>query len=239
MFGVDAPEWKFIAPRSPWWGGWWERLVRSVKLALKKSVGVSCLTRIELETTLTEIEACVNSRPLTFVGDTCDSVTPLTPAHFLIGRSAGVKVEVQDEVQSCSLSPSQYRDRYEVVQQRMNLFWSRWSNDYLRALPPVVPGSKTQSYLKVGSVVLIKDENLPKIKWPLGKIIELHPGRDNIVRSVTLKTAKGVIKRSIQCLRDLEVVAQDIPCKQEDSKLEPVAKSKYGRVLKPGVKYSV
>ena len=37
-------------------------------------------------------------------------------------------------------------------------------------------------------------------------MIELHPGRDDLVRSVTLKTAKGVVKRSIQCLRDMELV---------------------------------
>jgi hypothetical protein len=38
-----CPEWKFIAPRAPWWGGWWERLVRSVKSSIKKSVGLkSC-----------------------------------------------------------------------------------------------------------------------------------------------------------------------------------------------------
>ena len=49
-------------------------------------------------------------------------------------------------------------------------------------------------------------DNTPKIKWPLGRVIELHPGRDELVRSVTLKTAKGIVKRSIQCLRDLELV---------------------------------
>ena len=62
-FGLLSPEWIFIAPT--WWGGWWERLVRSVKSALKKSLGSRCLTKCELETTLIEVEACINSRPLT------------------------------------------------------------------------------------------------------------------------------------------------------------------------------
>lgn len=65
-FSMLSPEWKFIAPRSPWWGGWWEWLVGSV--ALKKSLGTNCLSKCELETTLIEVEACVNSRPLTYVG---------------------------------------------------------------------------------------------------------------------------------------------------------------------------
>ncbi|XP_076044749.1 uncharacterized protein LOC143027355 [Oratosquilla oratoria] len=84
-FSVLSPEWKFIAPRSPWWGGWWERLVRSVKSALKKYLGTRCLTKCELETTLFEVEACINSRPLTYVSDDYNVKNPLTPSHFLIG----------------------------------------------------------------------------------------------------------------------------------------------------------
>ena len=38
-YGHLSPKWKFIAPRSPWWGGWWERLVKSVKSSLRKSLG--------------------------------------------------------------------------------------------------------------------------------------------------------------------------------------------------------
>jgi len=64
-YGPLSPHWKFIVPRSPWWGGWWECLIRSVKSALRKTIGVKCLSKIELETTIQEIEACVNSRPLT------------------------------------------------------------------------------------------------------------------------------------------------------------------------------
>ena len=131
VFGSNAPDWRFIAPRSPWWGGWWERLVRSIKSGLRKSVGGSCLTRAELETSLTEIEACVNSRPHTFVGDDSDSLTPLTPSHFLIGRSAGFQSVMTDKNQPQSLSPSNCRERFEVMQQRMKLFWSRWSKEVL------------------------------------------------------------------------------------------------------------
>ena len=47
QFGHVAPEWKLIAPHSPWWGGWWERLVQSVKSASKKTIRAHCLTRKE------------------------------------------------------------------------------------------------------------------------------------------------------------------------------------------------
>ena len=86
--GTEGPEWKFIAPRAPWWGGFWERVIGSVKSALRKTLGRQCLCRRELETLLQEVESCVNSRPLTFVGDELDSRQPLTPFHFLLGRAS-------------------------------------------------------------------------------------------------------------------------------------------------------
>ena len=81
--GSEGPEWRFIAPRAPWWGGWWERLVGTVKSALRKTLGRRRLCRRELETVLHEVESCVNSRPLTFVGDELDSGRQLTPSQFL------------------------------------------------------------------------------------------------------------------------------------------------------------
>ena len=71
--------WKFSVPIAPLWGGWWERLIRSVKSALRKTLGKRLVTRIQLETILQEIEACMNSRPLTCVGDT---ENPLTFSFF-------------------------------------------------------------------------------------------------------------------------------------------------------------
>lgn len=85
-FGDNSPEWRFIVPRAPWWGGWWERLIKPIKSAMKRSFGNRSLTRNELETSLFEIEACVNSRPLTLVGDEVDSAEYLMPSHFWVGR---------------------------------------------------------------------------------------------------------------------------------------------------------
>ena len=31
--------WKFIVEKAPWWGDFWERLIRSIKRSLKKSIG--------------------------------------------------------------------------------------------------------------------------------------------------------------------------------------------------------
>ncbi|KFD48104.1 hypothetical protein M513_11047 [Trichuris suis] len=78
--------WKFITERAPWTGGYWERLVRSVKMALRKVLGHALLTELEMGTVLAEHEAKDNARPLTFVGEDPKDVNVLTPFHFLIGR---------------------------------------------------------------------------------------------------------------------------------------------------------
>jgi hypothetical protein len=66
-------EWRFIVKKAPWWGGFWERQIRITKDCVKKVVGRAVLTFEELRTLLVEVEAVVNSRPLTYVYDDVDS----------------------------------------------------------------------------------------------------------------------------------------------------------------------
>ena len=77
---------KFIAERAAWHGGMWERMVRSVKTCLRKVLGKSCLKYEEIETILIDVEAIVNSRPITFTHTSSEESVPRTPSHFLIGQ---------------------------------------------------------------------------------------------------------------------------------------------------------
>ena len=74
---------KFITEAAPWQGGFYERLVGLVKRALRKAIGRKLLDWDELAALLTEIEAIINTRPLTYVFEGFESGFPLTPAHFL------------------------------------------------------------------------------------------------------------------------------------------------------------
>ncbi|KAJ8974984.1 hypothetical protein NQ317_005859 [Molorchus minor] len=57
-----------------------------------------------------------------------------------------------------------------------------------------------------GMMVIMVEDNLPPMLWSLGRIQEVYPGEDNIVRVVTVKTAKGVFKRTVKkiCILPLD-----------------------------------
>ena len=208
---------------------------------MRKSLGTKILTRTELESVLHEVEACLNSRPLTFVGDEVDTSQPLTPAHFLIGRSSSYQSTVANDQ---PVTNDQLRDRKEIVDQQVDKFWSRWSLEYLRNLPNP-SGSKGRGQVCEGSVVLIREDGCPRLLWPMGVVTQTFPGKDGIVRAVQIKTkGSDTIKRPIQRLHNLEVTADftqnvgSIPQSTADKNID-VKTSRYGRVLKPRVTLGV
>ena len=80
-------EWKLNIPYAPHRGGLWEAAVKSMKFHLKRIAGSTNLTFEMLYTVLVEIEAILNSRPLTPISSDPSDLSVLTPAHFLIGQA--------------------------------------------------------------------------------------------------------------------------------------------------------
>jgi hypothetical protein len=78
-FAQRGINWKFIAPRAAWWGGWRKRMVGTAKRCLRKVLGKRHVDDEKLNTILASIEAAIISRPLT----QDDGPETLTPAHFL------------------------------------------------------------------------------------------------------------------------------------------------------------
>ena len=76
-------EWSYIFLKSPWWGGFYERIIRTVKSSLRKTLGRARLNYEEMETVTSEIGMIINSRPLTYIQDDVEEV--LTP-HLIVGR---------------------------------------------------------------------------------------------------------------------------------------------------------
>uniref|UniRef100_A0A1I7W8R0 Integrase catalytic domain-containing protein n=1 Tax=Heterorhabditis bacteriophora TaxID=37862 RepID=A0A1I7W8R0_HETBA len=79
-------KWIFNPPSSPWMGGVWERLVQSVKRAYIKMIGRKKLSFIEMNTIIINIEAILNSRPITHVDPNDISAVPIRPIDFISQR---------------------------------------------------------------------------------------------------------------------------------------------------------
>ncbi|KAK3803548.1 hypothetical protein RRG08_027825 [Elysia crispata] len=199
--GYMGLDWKFSAPLAPWWGGFWERLVRSVKSALRKSLGNTRVSRVQLDTTLQQVEACINSRPLIYVRDDCN---PLTPSHFLIGRGSALSPSMVEEYVE-KVSDLELREKCET--EAVSQFWEIWQDVYIKNLPTLTQG-RQKCDIEVGSMVLVREDGKPRLQWPLGVITKAFVGRDGLIRAVELKTKKGHFTRALQKLHKLELVSE-------------------------------
>ncbi|KAG7300389.1 hypothetical protein JYU34_015993 [Plutella xylostella] len=204
-------QWHFNAPSWPNAGGIWESAVRMMKYHLKRVLGEQKLTYEEFLTLLTQIEACLNSRPLCPLTEDIENIECLTPGHFLIGRPIVSLPEENMQDEQISL-----RNRWKLLQQMHQQFWKKWSLDYLQELQQRSKWHRKTENISVGDVVLIKDDLQPPTRWTLGRVEEVHPGRDHLVRVVTLRT-KGnrLIQRPINKLVFLPKTQQEEKVNEE------------------------
>ena len=144
------------------------------------------------------MEASINSRPLTYVEE--DS-NPLTPSHFLVGRSSPFSTVHTEFVPKSEKDFQLMKEEHFASLER---FWNIWSEDYIKN-PPSLGNGKSKMNLKIGSVVLIREEGLPRLKWPLARISEVIKSKDGLIRAVKLRTKKGELVRSVKKLHCLEV----------------------------------
>ena len=193
-------EWKFIPPHSPHIGGLWEAGIKSAKHHLKRIMVNQCLTLEEFRTLAIQIEAVLNSRPITPLSTDPNDLQPLTPAHFLIGRPLTALPEPTTELMNLKVL-----SRWEQVQKMSHLFWKRWHTDYLTHLQAKTPRIPNPDSIQQGDLVLIMDDNLPSLQWPTARVQDIHPGTDRRTRVVTLWTGSGTTTRAIRKLCKLPI----------------------------------
>lgn len=179
---------KFSPAYSPHFGGLWEAGVKAAKYHLKRTAANVSLTFEELSTLFTQIEAILNSRPLSPLSSDPLDLNPLTPGHFLIGRPL-------TSVPSFTAEDS--RPKYHLICKLRLEFWKRWSQEYIAELQQRSKWKTGSIGPRIGDMVLIKDQNLPPQRWRLGRITRLHMGADNICRVVDIYTSRGTIRRAI------------------------------------------
>lgn len=198
--------WKFIVERAAWWGGFWERMVRTVKNILRKVLGRSALDYDSIVTILAQAEAVVNSRPLTCLNSNAEALTPLTPSHLLIGRRLTSLPSPGDNVVTASTKSTVTRQ----LQRRsalMDLFWRRWRHEYLLELRSAhFASTLPERSVREGDIVLLGDERMPRQMWKICRVVETFPGRDGKVRACKIMLPnKKELRRPIQALYPLEL----------------------------------
>ncbi|KRY00934.1 hypothetical protein T4E_9771 [Trichinella pseudospiralis] len=146
-------QWNFITERAPWMGGYWERLIRSMKTSLKKVLQNSMLDKEKLRTVI----SC------------------LTPYHFLTGTY------------------------YTHIPE-----FNRWKAEYVTNLNVRQKWYNSGNAPNIGDIVLVSESNVPRRNWKLGKIVQLYPGQDGIVRTVKVQLAGGSVNRPLSKLHLIE-----------------------------------
>ncbi len=216
-------EWKFITEYAPWMGGFYERMIGSVKRSLKKSMNQPSLTLTQLQTIATEVEAVTNSRPLMIMETNFDDHQSLTPSHFLIGHQKTAFNEIQiDADQDYKIkqdSSDSLIKGWKRSQHILNQYWSTWRKDYLQSLRERHGNCKNIIHLipKEGQVVLIGD-SLPRGKWKLAKISKLILSEDGNCRTVELLLPnRKVLRRPIKNLYPIEISTTEMPHNTTDT----------------------
>ena len=192
--------WNFNPPASPHMGGIWERIIRTVKRVLYNVIKDTVLTDFQLITTFTEIENILNNRPMTYVSDDINDLEPLTPNHFLLGRYNNDDCFKNTTINDNTCTRKKWIQVQNITQQ----FWKRWLSEYLPQLTRRTKWQENDRSVAVGDLIILKEEGIPRNKWPLARITEIMTSKDNVTRVVKVKTKDGEYVRPIVKVYPLE-----------------------------------
>lgn len=184
--------WVFNPPYAPHFAGIWKRLIRNVKNALKTILKGSLVTEHVLRTVFAEVEAILNSRPLTKSSEDANDSTAITPAHLLLQRPAMILPPGEFDQET-----TMTRKKWKQTQILANHFWNRWIKEYLTTLHLRQKWLKPQRNVQIGDLVLVNDKNIPRGLWPIGMVTKVFPGPDGKIRTVELRTKDSVYIRPI------------------------------------------
>ena len=191
--------WHFNPPAACDMSGVWERMVGTVKRSLRAVLGRLIVTDEVLHTVLAEVEAVVNSRPLTHVSTEPSSLEALTPSHLLLGRPTS------------RLPPGLFQDgdtssrrAWRQSQALAEQLWRRWLREYVPGLACRRKWMTETRNLQVGDLVLLVESGITRGQWPLGRVIEVVPGPDSRVRSARVRVRGGELHRPVRRLCLLE-----------------------------------
>ncbi|XP_055680184.1 uncharacterized protein LOC129788162 isoform X2 [Lutzomyia longipalpis] len=143
------------------------------------------------------------SRPLTYVSVDPKDNTALTPNQILIPNTG-------DSDDNRPIGTFEDRDlimrkAWRRAQYLADLFWRRWIREYLPELARRTKWYDPCPPIGIGDIVVVCDPQLPRNKWPMGRITDVFPGPDKKIRSANVQTKEGVYHRPVAILARLDV----------------------------------
>lgn len=214
--------WRFIPELAPWFGGFYERLIGIVKNCLKRTLEKHLLNHGQLCTIIKEVEAVVNTRPLTTVGQELEHV--LTPADFLkIGGPLVTDISDTEFLENATVTKENLVTGWKRGQNILQEYVKMFSSHYLTSLRERNHAHKQNRLAvkripKINDLVQIKNDN-NRAHWKVGRITEVKMSSDGQIRVAKVTMPSGeTLTRSIGHLYPLELEETQQP---ESPDLEP------------------
>ncbi|XP_034382324.1 uncharacterized protein LOC117726257 [Cyclopterus lumpus] len=197
------------APYSSHVGGVWERQIRTVRGILRSTLALSSgrLNDASLRSFLYEAMAIVNSRPLT-VNNLSDphSLEPLTPNHLLTLKSVKALPPPGEFVREDVYG----KKRWRHVQYLAEQFWSRWRKEYLANIALRQRWHTPRRNLQVGDIVMMKEEDVHRHEWRLGRVSVTTTDKDGLVRRVKVRLGDKKLGKKGERLHKMSEVERPV-----------------------------
>ena len=207
---------KHQTPRSPWMGGHFERLARTIKASLATAISRKFFTLEEFSAVVKEVENILNSRPLMYQSDSTRDVL-LSPSQLALGGrdltlmppllQPGDPLDEDHDARAT-------RAQYELLSNALERFRKRWRNEYLLSLREKHYNRCAENpthHLSVAKLVMVRHDNVHRIEWPLGVITSIYPDDRGIIRTAEVGECG---KRSLRPVSYL--VPLELDCRHDD-----------------------
>ena len=202
-------EFKFNSPSASHQAGATERLIRSVRAVLN-SMALRFKGRLDtttLRTTFCEAANIVNSRPLTATPLDEWEERVITPNRLLTMKQLPLETPPPGEFPPENLYSKQ---RWKAAEHLAEEFWKAWKTDYLGSIMTRQKWKDTRGNIKVGDLVMVKDETAPRGDWKMGQVTETIPGEDGLVRNTKVEMANRRLDRHGRRLSEPTVLTRPI-----------------------------
>lgn len=198
--------WTFIPVQSPWFGGFYERLIQTVKKSIETSIEGKKVTKTEFNIALQEASHRINCRPLSHNPISSEDEEVLTPHHLVKLRSGWPLLPSVHGIKNIP-DPKKDKDQYRRGRIIADEMLRKFVAYYLPVLTKRTKWFKDFSPIKEGDLVLLIDPNLTRKAWERARVEKVYMSKDGNVRVVDLLMPDGTIRknRSAKRLAKIEI----------------------------------